>query len=104
MVTNVQSEGLTPAAMDLQPASYPTTNASQVTSDADTNNGHHDDNSSATAALIISTTALLGLLIAGSVYIVYKYKGRKTKRHGHYENIEKTDATNSNQLEPPANV
>ena len=104
MVTDVQSEGLTPAAMDLQPAFYPTTNASQVTSNDDTNNNHHDDNSSATAALIISTTAMLGLLIAGSVYIVYKYKGRKAKRHGGYENIEKTDATDSNQQEPPADV
>ena len=28
MATNVQSEGLTPAAMDLQPASYPTTDGS----------------------------------------------------------------------------
>ena len=104
MATSVQSEGLTPAAMDLQPAFYPMTNASQVTSTDDTNNGHHDDNSSATAALIISTTALLGLLIAGSVYIVYKYKGRKAKHVGGYENIEKTDATNSNQQEPPADV
>ena len=104
MMTDVQSEGLTPAAMELQPGFYLTTNASQVTSDDDTNYSHHDGNSSATAALIISTTALLGLLIAGSVYIVYKYKGRKTKRHGGYENIEKTDATNSNQQEPPADV
>ena len=104
MMTDVRSEGLTPAAMELQPGFYPTTNASKVTSDDGTNSGHHDGDSSATAALIISTTALLGLLIAGSVYIVYKYKGRKTKRRGNYENIEKTDATNSNQLEPPADV
>ena len=90
--------------MELQPGLYPTTNASKVTNDDDTNDSHHDSNSSATAPLIISTTALLGLLIAGSVYIVYKYKGHKTKRRGNYENIENTDATNSNQLEPPADV
>ena len=46
MVTmaNYKGIGLTPAAMELQPAFYPTTNASQVTSD-DPNNSHHDDNS-----------------------------------------------------------
>ena len=44
MVTMAKGKGLTPAAMELQPAFYPTTNASQVTSD-DTNNSHHDDNS-----------------------------------------------------------
>ena len=103
MVTMVEREGLTPAAMDLQPVYYDITNASRVTSGT-SNNSHHDGNSSATAAIIISTTALLGLLIAGVVFVVYKYKGRKIKYRGRYENIDKTDATNSNELEPPADV
>ena len=102
MLTKVGEERLSLAAMELQQVS---TNASQVTSD-NTYNSHHDGNSSATAALIISTTALLGLLIAGLVYMVYKYKGRvhKARRHGSYENIEKNDATNSNEVEPPADA
>ena len=107
MVTMVEREGLTPAAMDLQPGYYDITNAtsSRVTSTGgNTDNSHHDSNSSTTAALIISTTALLGLVIAGVVFVVYKYKGRTIKRRGRYENIDKTDATNSNELEPPADV
>ena len=104
MVTMVEREGLTPAAMDLQPGYYDITNASRVTSGT-SNNSHHDGNSSATAAIIISTTALLGLLIAGVVFVVYKYKGRKPKpkHHGSYRDIENTDvttdATNSNELQ-----
>ena len=104
MMTVVEREGLTPAAMDLQPAYYDITNASRVTSDT-TNNSHHDGNSSTTAALIISTTALLGLLIAGVVFVVYKYKGRKpkTKHHSGYRDIGNTDATTdatiSNELQ-----
>ena len=80
------------------------TNVTNETSNETYNSYHTESNSVSTAAVIISTTALLGLLIAGSVYIAYKYKGRKTRRHGNYENIEKTDATNSNQQEPPADV
>ena len=68
MVTMAKGKGLTPAAMELQPCSiliYPTTNASQVTSD-DTNNSHHDDNSHLLqhAVLIISNTALLGFSLS----------------------------------------
>ena len=96
----VTREGLGPATTSLQPEYYDITNASRVTSGT-ANNGQHDGNSSTTAALIISTTALLGLLIAGLVFLVYKYKGRKpkTKRHDSYREIENTDATNSNELQ-----
>ena len=104
-MTNVEDEALNPAAMALQQGSYMITNASQVTSDGTHGStSHHDDNSSATAALIISTTVLLGLLIAGSIYMIYKYKVRTIKRRGSYENIVTTEATNSNELEPPADV
>ena len=80
------------------------TNVTDETSNDTYNSYHTESNPINTAALIISTTALLGLLIAGSVYILYKYKGRKTKHHGNYENIEKADETHSNQQEPPADV
>ena len=61
-----------------------------------TQNSQNDSNSLATAALIVSFTALLGLLIAGLVCAVaYKCKGRKTKHHENYMNLEENDATNN---------
>ena len=104
MVT-VESNGLTPAAMDLQPAYYDLTNAtSQEINTSGAHNSNHDGSSSTTAALIISTTALLGLLVAGLVFLLYKYKERRASNRKGYNNIEKTDATSSNELEPPADV
>jgi len=99
MVTMVESEELSPAAMDLQSAYYNLTNASfRGTSTDDAHNSHHNDNST-TAALIISTTALLGLLVAALVFLVYKFKGRR--HHGAYRDLD-TNTSNSNELQ--ANV
>ena len=96
MVTMVESEELSPAAMDLQSAYYNLTNASfRGTSTDDAHNSHHNDNST-TAALIISTTALLGLLVAALVFLVYKFKGRR--HHGAYRDLD-TNTSNSNELQ-----
>ena len=104
MVT-VESNGLTPAAMDLQPAYYDLSNAtSQGKNTSGTHNSNHDGSWLTTATLIISTTALLGLLVAGLVFLLYKCKERRASNRKGYNNIEKTDGTNSNELEPPADV
>ena len=90
------------------------TDPSQLFIDTDVNqnshdvpNSHEDNKSSVTLvlALIISITALiLGLFIAGAVYVMHKHNEHKTSYRWSHDNTVNTDAANSNELELPADV
>ena len=90
-------ERLTRSVFDTDP-SQPFIDTDVNQNSHDVLNSHEDNKSSVTLALIISITALiLGLFIAGAVYVMYKHNGHKTNYRWSHNNTKNTDATNSNK-------